>query len=131
MTVLRRNNLFALIFFCVSQFTGCAETKPPLGLLDDAVHRVDAARADGAQTYAPLELRGAEERLGFARSAVKNQEYEDAARFAEEAGIAADLAQARSRLGKARERVDARARENAQLKTDLNVEAGAEQGGSR
>ncbi|MEP6939860.1 MAG: DUF4398 domain-containing protein [Rudaea sp.] len=115
----------------MSQFTGCAETKPPLGLLDDAGHRVSAARSDGAQTYAPLELRGAEERLGFARTAMKAQEYEDATRYAAEAGIAADLAQARARLGKARERVAARSRENAQLKVDLSVEPDVQQGGGQ
>ena len=131
MTPLRRNNLLALIFFCVSQFTGCAETKPPVGQFDDAVHRVESARTAGAQTYAPLELRAAEERLSFARGAMKQKEYEDAARYADEAGAAADLAQAKARLGKARERVDARGRENAQLRTDLSVDGNFEQGGGQ
>jgi len=131
MTLLRRNNLLALIFFCVSQITGCSETKPPLAQLDDAAHRVDSARTAGAQTYAPLELRGAEERLSFARGAMKQKEYEDAALYAEEAAAAADLAQAKARLGRARERVDARGRENAQLRGDLSIEGNLDQGGAQ
>jgi hypothetical protein len=131
MTLSRRNNLLVLIFFSVSQITGCAETKPPLGQLDDAAHRVDAARVAGAQTYAPLELRGAEERLSFARGAMKQKDYENAAQYADEAGAAADLAQAKARLGKARERVDARARENAQLRSDLAIDGSVEQGGAQ
>ena len=131
MTLSRRNNLLALIFFCVTQFTGCAQTKPPLGQLDDATHRVAAARAAGAQTYAPLELRAAEERLSFARGAMKQEDYENAAQYADEAGAAADLAEAKARLGKARERVDARARENAQLRGDLSIEGNLDQGGAQ
>jgi len=130
MTLSRRNNLLVLIFFCVSHVTGCAETKPPLGQLDDAAHRVDSARLAGAQTYAPLELRAAEERLSFSRGAMKKKDYEEATQYADEAGAAADLAQAKARLGKARERVDARARENAQLRTDLSIE-NVDQGGAQ
>jgi hypothetical protein len=131
MTLSRRNNLLGLIFFCVSQLTGCAETKPPVGQLDDAVHRVESARAAGAQTYAPLELRTAEERLSFARGAMKQKDYDKATDYADETAAAADLALAKARLGKARERVDARTRENAQLRSDLSIDAGAEQGGAQ
>ena len=49
--------------------------------------------------------------------------------YADEAAAAADLAQAKARLGKARERVDARARENAQLRGDLSIDP--EQGGAQ
>jgi hypothetical protein len=130
MTLSPRNTLIALIF-CVSQITGCAQTKPPLAELDDAGRRVEAARGVGAATYAPMELRMAAERLSQARGAMKAEEYEQAAQLAEEAQAASDLAQVKTRLGKAREKVDARKRENAQLRNDLSVGAEAVQEGAQ
>ena len=127
MTLLRRNILVAFIF-CVSQITGCAQTKPPLAELDEAGRRVDTARNAGAPTYAPLELRMAQERLSQARAAMKAEEYEQAAQLADEAQVAGELAQVKTKLGKAREKVDTRTRENAQLRSDLAVGADAGQG---
>jgi Domain of unknown function (DUF4398) len=128
MTPLRRITLSILII-CVTQITGCAQTKPPLAEMDDAAHRVEAARAAGAPTYAPLELRTAQERLARARAAMKEEEYDQAAQFAEDTQVASDLALTKTRLGKVREKVDARARENAQLRSDLSIGADANQGG--
>ncbi|HEY8010348.1 MAG TPA: DUF4398 domain-containing protein [Rudaea sp.] len=123
-----RKTLIALAF-CVSQLTGCAQTKPPLAQLDDAGRRVEAARGDGAATYAPMELRTAAERLSLARAAMKDEDYDQAAQLADEAQIAGELAQAKTRLGKARERVDTRTQENAQLRSDLSIGSDADQGG--
>ena len=108
---------------------GCAQTKPPLGEMQEATRRVEAARDAGASTYAPTELRMAQERLGQARAAMKQEDYDAAAQLADEAQAAGDLAQTKTRLGKARERVDARTRENAQLRSDLSISAEPEQGG--
>ena len=113
----------------VACVAGCAQTKPPLAEMQEAARRVDGAREAGAATYAPAELRAAQERLGQARAAMKQEDYDVAAQFADEAQAAGDLAQARTRLGKARERVDARTRENAQLRSDLSVPAEQEQQG--
>jgi hypothetical protein len=120
-----------VLAFCVSQLTGCAQTKPPLAELDDAGRRVEAARADGAATYAPMELRMAAERLSRARAAMKDEDYEQAAQLADEAQVAGELAQAKTQLGKARERVDKRTQENAQLRSDLSIGADADQDGSQ
>lgn len=128
MTLLRRYNLPALLF-CVSALTGCETTKPPLTEMDDAARLVESARAAGAPTYAPMELRAAEERLALARAAMRKEDYGVAAPLADEAQAAADLALARARLGKAREKVDARTRENAQLRSDLSINP--EQGGGQ
>jgi hypothetical protein len=128
MTPLRRITLSILII-CVTQITGCAQTKPPLAEMDDAARRVEAARAAGAPTYAPLELRMAQERLARARAAMKEEDYDQAAQFADDTQAASDLALTKTRLGKVREKVDARARENAQLRNDLSIGADANQGG--
>lgn len=128
MTILRAMTLIGLSVsvICVA---GCAQTKPPLAEMQEATRRVDGAREAGASTYAPTELRMAQERLGQARAAMKQEDYDVAAQFADEAQVAGDLAQAKTRLGKARERVDARSRENAQLRSDLSIPAEAKQEG--
>lgn len=77
------------------------------------------ARAAGAPTYAPLELRNAEDRLSQSRASFDKKNYDDAARFASESRVDSELALVKSRLGKAREHADNRARENAQLQQDI------------
>jgi hypothetical protein len=111
---------FSFFVLCLA---GCSQTKPPLAQMQDAARRVAAARDAGAPTYAPSELGTAQERLGMARAAMKDNDYDTAAQLADEAQAAGDLAQAKTRLGKARERVDARTRENAQLRNDLSIPA--------
>jgi hypothetical protein len=106
---------------------GCGPTKPPNTGLEEAARHLQAARDAGASTYAPLELRGAEERLSAGRAAADKHGYDDAAAMAEESQANSDLALAKARLGKARERVEARTRENAQLRQDLgDPNAGAQ-----
>jgi hypothetical protein len=97
---------------------GCASKPPPNVGLDDASRALQAARTAGAPTYAPLELRNAEDRLSQARASFDKNNYEDASRFVQESEADSELASVKSRLGKARERADARTRENTQLQTD-------------
>ncbi len=77
------------------------------------------ARASGAPTYAPLELRNAEDRLSQARASFDKNHYDDASRFVAESRVDSELAMVKSRLGKAREKADNRARENTQLQQDI------------
>jgi hypothetical protein len=128
MTNLRLVALIGVSVFLISA-AGCSQTKPPLAEMQDASRRVESARDAGASTYAPAELRSAQERLGQARAAMKQEDYDTAAQLADEAQVAGDLAQVKTRLGKARERVDARMRENAQLRSDLSIPAEPTQGG--
>ena len=101
--------------------SGCgAPTKPPPVGLDDATRELDAARSGGAATYAPLELRNAEERLSQARVRMDKRDYDAVQQLTEESRMDSELAAAKARLGKAREKVEARTRENAQLKQDLS-----------
>jgi chromosome segregation ATPase len=108
--------------------TGCTETKPPPVGLDEAARELDAARNGGAATYAPLELRNAEERLSQARMRMDKRDYALAQQLAEESRMDSDLAAAKARLGKAREKVEARTRENAQLRQDLNGSSAVPEG---
>ena len=96
--------------------TACGPTKPPNIGLDEAVRSLDAARDAGAPTYAPMDLRNAEDRLSQARARFAKRDYEEATSLVQEAQVDAELAAAKVRLGKAREKVDARMHENAQLR---------------
>src|ERR1700754_3711767 len=99
--------------------SGCGPTKPPPNIgLDSAARMLADARASGAPTYAPLELRNAEDRLSQARASFDKNDYDDATRFVQESRVDSELASVKARLGKAREKADQRARENAQLQQD-------------
>ncbi|HSN00491.1 MAG TPA: DUF4398 domain-containing protein, partial [Rudaea sp.] len=89
---------------------GCGPTRPPDTGLDDAAQALATARAAGAPTYAPLELRSAEDHLSQARALAEKRHYEEATRLAKESQADSDLAQVKARLGKLREQVDAATR---------------------
>lgn len=112
-----------VVLFCLLLVAGCGPTKPPNTGLEEAARHLQAARDAGAGTYAPLELRGAEERLSSGRAAAEKHDYEDATLLAEESAANSDLAIAKSRLGRAREKAEARVRENAQLREELGIDA--------
>jgi len=106
--------------FCLL-LAACGPTKPPPMGIEDATRQLQAAREAGGSTYAPLEVRSAEERLSLAKAAAGKKDYEDALQFAQESQVNSELALAKSRLGKTREKVEARTRENAQLRQDLST----------
>ena len=93
----------------------CGPTKPPPDLLGSAQQRLSSGRDAGAPTYAPLELRFAEERLDQARVAMQDRDYTLAANLAEESSANSELAAIKARLGKLRESVDALKQENAEI----------------
>jgi len=95
---------------------GCGPTKPPNIGLDEAARSLAAARDAGAPTYAPMELRNAEDRLSQAHARFAKRDYDEAAILVQESQVDSELAAARARLGKAREKVDARMHENADLR---------------
>lgn len=102
--------IFALVV------AACAPTRPPNIGLDEAARSLDAARDAGAPTYAPMELRNAEDHLSQARARFAKRDYDEAASLTQEAQADSELAAVKSRLGKAREKVDARMHENADLR---------------
>jgi hypothetical protein len=104
------------VFAIMAAFlAACGPTKPPGDELGVASRNLSAARAAGAATYAPLELRAAEERLGQANAASARQDYDDAAMLAGESAVNSELAAAKSRFGKARAAVDSVKQQNADL----------------
>jgi predicted nucleic acid-binding Zn-ribbon protein len=100
--------------------SGCASAPPPVGLLDDAGAAVEAARGAKADEYAAVELGQAEEQLAAARLAMDERDYAQARDLAEQAGLNAELAAARSRAAAGREKVRAGTDENARLRRELH-----------
>jgi hypothetical protein len=127
----RKIHLGVSIF--LAALAGCGPTKPPNVGLDEAARSLDAARDAGAPTYAPMELRNAEDHLAQARARFAKRDYDEAAYLVQEAQVDSELAAVRARLGKAREKVDARTHENADLRqrSDAGDNPAATPGGER
>jgi len=104
----------------------CGPTKPPTDVLGVATRNLAAAQAAGAATYAPLELRSAQDHLAGANTASARQDYDRAAVLAEESAVDSELAAAKARLGKAREAVDTLKRQNAELSNGVPRPEGAD-----
>ena len=118
MTPIRRKIHRAIVIFALA-LAACTPTKPPPLGLDDAARAIESARNAGAATYAPLELRTAEEHLSQAHARAVKSDYAAAQQLVQESRADSELAAMKSRLGKAREKAEARTRENAQLRQDL------------
>jgi hypothetical protein len=120
--------IHAVIAIMAAFLAACGPTKPPGDELGIASRNLSAARAAGAASYAPLELRAAEERLSAANAATARQDYDDAAALAGESAVNSELAAAKSRLGKSRAAVDGLKQQNAELSRDAARHSeGAEQ----
>jgi len=104
----------------------CGPTKPPTDVLGVATRNLAAAQAAGAATYAPLELRSAQDHLAGANTASARQDYDRAAVLAEESAVDSELAAAKARLGKAREAADTLKRQNAELSNGVPRPEGAD-----
>src|SRR5262249_3273923 len=99
MTPIRRKIHRTIVTFPLV-LAACGPTKPPPLGLDETAHALDAARSAGAATYAPLELRNAEEHLSQARANAEKRDYDTAQILASESRADSELAGVKSRLGK-------------------------------
>ncbi|WP_069132079.1 DUF4398 domain-containing protein [Rhodohalobacter halophilus] len=79
----------------------CASTNPPTRQLTETETVIRQADQIGAGDYAPLEIRQARQKLEQAHAAYNNEDYEEAARLAEQAKVDAELAQIKTLSGKA------------------------------
>lgn len=115
--------VFAIIAVSLA---ACGPTKPPTDALGVATRNFAAAQTAGAATYAPLELRAAQDHLAAANTASARQDYDRAAALAGESAVDSELAAAKARLGKAREAADTLKRQNAELSNGAPRSQGAE-----
>jgi len=101
-------NLYQKLFTVVIGFsllTACASTNPPNQQLTETQMVIQQAEQLGAEEYAPLEIRDANIKLGLAREAVEDGNYEKAIKLAEHARVDAELAQIKAQSGKAKKEV--------------------------
>ena len=98
---------------------GCASTPPPTAQIQSAQQAInDAERAQAAQ-HASTELSQARTKLAAAKSAVDDEDMDEAARLAEEARVDAELASARTAASKAQAANDEIRRANRALLEEL------------
>lgn len=82
---------------------GCASKGiPPIENISNAETAIEVAKESNATTYAPLELRLAEEKISAAQTAFENEEFDKARFLADEAMMDAQLAGATSLSKKAK-----------------------------
>ena len=113
------HGLFVLSLALV--LAACGPTKPPPDLLGNAQQRLVGARSSGAATFAPLELRFAEERFNQAQAAIQDRDYTLAANLADESAANSELAAIKARIGKLRESVEQLKQQNAEINRVLQA----------
>ncbi|MDO9263982.1 MAG: DUF4398 domain-containing protein [Desulfosalsimonadaceae bacterium] len=90
--------LIGISVLSLALFSGaCASGKPPVAKIADVESAIGRARESIAATYAPLELKFAEDKLTEAKALMEKEEYLPAGRLLDEALIDAKLAEAKSR----------------------------------
>lgn len=90
----------AVIGACLS--AGCATTDTASSRFPQLEENINAAKAAGAQTYAPNPLKAAETKLDAAKSAAVNNDIVAANRLVDEAMADADYARAKAPTEKAK-----------------------------
>lgn len=95
----------ALIGACIvsaAGIWGCTNTRPPNDMLAATESEIAKARDLGAQEHAPVELLDAENKLDRAKTAINEEEYEEAEKFLEQAMVDAEYASIKSRSSRAK-----------------------------
>jgi len=92
-----------IAYMAIMGLSGCASETPPINMISTADTALNQAMAVKASEYAPVEMQRAMDKLGRAKEALADEEYEDARRLAEQAQIDAQLAEAKARSENARQ----------------------------
>ncbi|MEO8010378.1 MAG: DUF4398 domain-containing protein [Dokdonella sp.] len=114
-----RQKIHVALLALTTLLAACGPTRPSPDVLGSAQLRLAQARSDGASTYAPLELRFAEEKFDQAGDAVADRDYRVGAQLADQSTVNSELAIVKARLGKLRESIDALTMENANIALTL------------
>jgi hypothetical protein len=74
----------------------CADPRQPAQEIEKAEIAIDSADASGAPAEAPLEMKLAREKMEKAKSLLRDEEWDEAKRLAEQAQVDAQLAEAKA-----------------------------------
>jgi len=91
-----------VIMFAMIVLNGCAAKVAPVESLSSAAMGIKVAQERNAATFAPLELKIAEDKLHDAKAAVQKEDFDRARRLAEEALMDARLAETKALSEKAK-----------------------------
>lgn len=105
---------------CAALLLGACASKgpPPDGAMASARAALTQAEASGAGQLAPVELLAVRDKVAKAEAAVRNEEYDQARRLADEATADAMLAERKARAERARRAVTELQRSNAALQQE-------------
>lgn len=118
----RRYNVL-LIVGMVGALAGCASGSPPVDAISAADLAVNRAVEADAERHAPMELRGAMDKLDHAKQASEDEEYKEAQKMAEEARAEARVAEAKARSEKVRMEAQELQRTVDDLRQEINRES--------
>lgn len=119
-TTARRAAGSGVVLVLALTLASCASGPPrPDQDLTRAEAAIEQAEQAGARQYGPVPLDNARDKLARARAAVAEEEMLVAQRYAEEAALAADLAAAKARRGKAERAVDQLEKSIAVLREEI------------
>jgi hypothetical protein len=91
------------IILVILMVTGCGpKMRPPHDVISNAEMAINRARDANAITYAPLDLKFAEEKVAKAKEAMSMENYEEADQLAQDAMLDAQVAETKSRAEKAK-----------------------------
>jgi hypothetical protein len=76
---------------------GCASDTPPIDTISTADTALNQAMMLKASQSAPVEMQRAMDKLGRAKKALADEEYEEARRLGEQAKVDAQLAEVKAR----------------------------------
>ncbi len=99
--LVQQKNLRCCVLLILVMLSGACAGIAPTGKMANLEYAInDALKAD-ASTYAPLELRFAEDKYQAAKKAIADEEYEQAERLIDQALLDAQLAQEKALSAKA------------------------------
>ena len=107
---------------CAALFVvgGCASTPAPTEQMAVSKSAIANAASAGGAEYAPVEMRGAQEKMNNADAAMHKKDYADARRYAEEAQADARLAEKKAESAKAQKAAAVTQDDNRVLREEMN-----------
>jgi hypothetical protein len=99
---------------------GCASNPAPTEQMAVSQSAIANAVSAGGAEYAPVEMRGAQEKMNSADAAMHKKDYADARRFAEEAQADARLAEKKAESAKAQKAAAVTRDDNRVLREEMN-----------
>jgi hypothetical protein len=112
-----------IIIVALTIMAGCASIPEPTEQMALSKNAVNNAISEGANEFAPVQLRSAMDKMDAAERAVAEEEYEDAKQLAEQAQVDAQLATSMARAGKAQKTVRELEEGNRTLQQEIERKA--------